>query len=230
LLPVITLVIWLACLVIGLVGLLIPSGTPAGAPAATSQPAADAPETLNVDVTNLPLPPLDADQTPAPVETADAAEQPPDAAAPAGPPPMLAALASPDIAFEKPVSGPVRIVSAALAARNSAPASTAASTVQAAIPLSRRTNPSRIVYGRGEGVQPAPQYPIEAVLDHEQGTVVVRFTVNPQGIVDNAEAFLPCPWPLLNQAAVRAVLETWRFSAGRARFYEVSIHFGLRRE
>jgi TonB family protein len=139
----------------------------------------------------------------------------------AGPPAILAALPSPDIACEKLVDGPVRIVSAGAAAASRAPVDLSK------VPLSRRSNPRRIVYGRGEGVQPAPQYPIEAVLDQEQGTVVVRFTVNEEGRVDNAAAFVPCQWPLLNQEAVRTIRETWRFAAGAARFYEVAIHFSF---
>jgi protein TonB len=219
LLPVITLVIWVVWLAVGIVGLIWPS-IPAQPPASTTQPAPDQPQELQVDVTNEPLPAPDEDQPPPPPDLAD--QTPAPDLADAGPPAVLAALPAPDIAFERLVEGPVRIVSAATAAP--APVPTNASKV----PLSRLTTPQRIVFGRGEGVQPAPQYPLEAVLDQEQGTVVVRFTVNAQGRVDSAQAYVPCPWPLLNQEALRTIRQTWRFSPGPPRFYEVSIHFGLK--
>jgi hypothetical protein len=146
-LPVVTLVIWGSCVVVGVVGLLWPDA-PAAAPASTTQPAADEVQELQVDVTNEPLPdeapPVDvASQTPEP------ADAPPEVAevAEAGPPAILAALPSPDIAFEKLVDGPVRIVSAGAAAASRAPVDLSK------VPLSRRSNPRRIVYGRGEGVQ-----------------------------------------------------------------------------
>jgi TonB family protein len=213
LLPVITLVVWVACVTVGLVGLIWPS-TPAPPAGAATQPTADQPQELQVDVTNEPMP--DEDQPPPALADQSPAPDVPDA----GPPAILAALPSPDIAFEKLVEGPVRLVSAVAAAPSAAE-------TDSRLPLSARSNPRRITYGRGEGVQPAPQYPIEAILDQEQGTVVVRFTVDSQGRVNDAEAYIPCPWPLLNQEAVRAIRETWRFSAGSPRFYEVSIHFGF---
>ncbi len=86
----------------------------------------------------------------------------------------------------------------------------------------------QLVYGRGEGVQPAPEYPQEAVLARQQGVVVIRFRVGPDGRVQMARATSPCPWPLLNQAALRAVSDTWQFRPGPVRWYDVSIDFQLR--
>jgi hypothetical protein len=40
-------------------------------------------------------------------------------------------------------------------------------------------------------------------------------------------AATPCPWSLLNEAAVQAVRDTWRFGAGPVRTYEVPIRFEL---
>ena len=76
--------------------------------------------------------------------------------------------------------------------------------------------------------QPAPEYPIESQLAGQHGVVVVRFTVDQDGNVTTAQAIQPCPWPLLNQSAVRAVRETWHFRPGPVRAYEVSIQFVLR--
>jgi len=84
-------------------------------------------------------------------------------------------------------------------------------------------------FGEGEGEQPAPQYPLEAVQAGEEGTVVVRMDVDPSGHVTDAVAISPSPWPLLNSAAVRAVRDTWRFRPGAVRSYEVSIQFQLNR-
>ena len=86
----------------------------------------------------------------------------------------------------------------------------------------------RLTYGQGEGRQPAPEYPREAAMAHQQGTIVVRFTVGEDGHVQNAQAITPCPYALLNQAAVRAVRENWRFRTGPVRTFEVSIEFQLK--
>jgi len=54
-------------------------------------------------------------------------------------------------------------------------------------------------------------------------------TVAEDGRVTQAEAVSPCPWPVLNSAAVRAVRTTWRFRRGPVRVYEVSIQFQINR-
>ncbi|MGD1278066.1 MAG: energy transducer TonB [Tepidisphaeraceae bacterium] len=85
----------------------------------------------------------------------------------------------------------------------------------------------RLTFGEGEGRQPAPEYPLEAVLARQEGVVLVLFTVDPDGRVTSAEAIAPSPWPILNQAAVRCVRDQWRFPPGAGRSYEVSIEFRL---
>jgi periplasmic protein TonB len=99
--------------------------------------------------------------------------------------------------------------------------------IRSARPIATPTT-QQLIYGQGEGVQPAPEYPIEAQLAGQHGVVVIRFTVNQDGNVTRAQVISPSPWPLLNQSAVRAVRETWRFRAGSVRSYEVSIQFVLR--
>ncbi|MGD0388050.1 MAG: TonB family protein [Tepidisphaeraceae bacterium] len=130
----------------------------------------------------------------------------------ASPPPESPAVAapSPAIAFAEPVDAPVH---------------------RAETPRTAPTEKSaiRLTYGEGEGEQPAPDYPPEAVRAGQEGTVVVRMTVGEDGRVTQAEAISPCPWPVLNSAAVRSVRTTWRFRKGPVRIYEVSIQFQLNR-
>jgi protein TonB len=84
-----------------------------------------------------------------------------------------------------------------------------------------------LTFGVGEGRQPSPEYPREAGIAREQGTVVVRFTVGEDGSVLAAQVQSPCRWPLLNQAAVRAVRDRWHFQPGAMRSFDVSIEFEL---
>lgn len=213
LLSVITLVLWLAAVAIGLIGLLLPSGVAAPPPA--SQPAAPPTQVLNVMLEQPappePAPPQQASQPPTPATP----QQTPASGAPPAMP-ALAAAPSPAIAFAIPVSGPTQLSDAAPAG------------LTRDIPLHALPPVHRLVYGQGEGRQPAPQYPAEAVADQQQGVVVVRFLVDPNGEVRSAQAISPCPWPLLNDAAVGAVRDTWRFPPGTLRSYEVSIRFQLR--
>jgi TonB family protein len=85
-----------------------------------------------------------------------------------------------------------------------------------------------LVFGTGEGDKPPPEYPSEAKLAHQQGTVVVRFTTDENGHVIDAQASVPSPCPLLNEAAVRAVRETWDdFPKGKFHTYDISFQFEL---
>jgi TonB family protein len=95
------------------------------------------------------------------------------------------------------------------------------------IPLQSPPVAQQLTYGQGEARQPPPVYPAAAVVRGEQGVVVVRFVVDETGRVVQAGAATPCPWPLLNDAAVAAVRDTWRFGAGPVRTYEVPLRFEL---
>jgi len=86
---------------------------------------------------------------------------------------------------------------------------------------------TQLVYGQGEGAQPTPDYPREAALAGEEGVVGVRFTVDGDGNVQSADAVRPCKWPILNQAAVRSILDTWKFEAGAPRTFEINIIYQL---
>jgi protein TonB len=137
-------------------------------------------------------------------------QRPAESSPPAAAPPDLAAVAapSPAIAFAEPVDAPVHMVETPHVAPNSV---------------------IQLTYGEGEGEQPAPEYPSEAVRAGQEGTVVVRMTVAEDGRVTQAQAISPSPWPVLNSAAVRAVRSTWRFRRGPVRIYEVSIQFQINR-
>jgi protein TonB len=176
-LPVVTLVLWLACLTVGIAGWWLPYSHPTPAP---KQPEPVQAELIDVKIS----PPT---QLPSPAASLQT------------PPPMNA------FAAPQPVVQPAQ------------------STAPPAAPTTQR-----LTFGQGEGDQPAPEYPIEAQLAGQHGVVIVRFTVDKNGNVTSAKAVSASPWPLLNQSAVRAVRETWHFTPGLARTYEVSIQFVLR--
>lgn len=218
-LPVATLVIWSATLATGLVGLAVPYPRPA--PPAPKPPPIVA-ETLQVELTSEPLP--------SPALELPTLAQPPAAEALALTTPETAQLipvASADaVAFALPVEGPAVLVEAKHAAY-AAPAAPAEA--QPAMARTVQAAPQRLVFGQGEGRQPAPEYPYRARREGQEGSVTVRFTVGENGAVLAAEPAVPCPWPLLNQAAVNAVRERWRFRPGPVRLYEVAIRFQLQR-
>jgi protein TonB len=124
-------------------------------------------------------------------------------APPALPQPSSIAEPSPAIAFAAPAEIPVRPEAA------------------------RALNPVQLTFGEGEGRQPAPEYPIEAAIARQQGTVVVIFSVGEDGQVTNAKVSSASPWPMLNQSALRTIRLSWRFPAGRVRSYQVAIQFVL---
>lgn len=214
LISVATLVIWLLCLAVGIAGLIIPYSRPV---AATPEPPPFVAEILNVQLTKETFTP------PPTVQPPDPLKPPPmhQVVLPADPPVMVAvAEPSPQVAFPLPVEGPVRIVDTAqarpvLREESSVPAVAPAPPVQA------------ITYGKGEGRQPAPDYPSRAVREGQEGAVTIRFSVGENGRVLNAEVVSPSPWPLLNDSALRVVRERWRFREGPPRLYEVAIRFEL---
>ncbi|MEY4544231.1 MAG: hypothetical protein RL685_426 [Pseudomonadota bacterium] len=210
-----TAVVWLFCLAIGVVGFVLPAPHP--------QARVPEPPPVVAEVVEVELDP------PAPEPEAASEAPPPD---PAGPPPLaqlappapaLVAVAPPNaqLAFAVPVTGPVRITDVQRAGRAPTSALMARPTRAPAPPVQTLT------FGQGEGKQPAPEYPKQALREGQEGPVVVRFHVSEQGQVLSAELAQPSPWPLLNTAALRAVRQRWSFSSGRARLYEVSIRFEL---
>ena len=232
--PLSTLVVWGGCAAIAVVGLLSSRRTP---PPALSAPAVVTTVAMRVD---LPKVQTLAQQAPAPQPVTPLAADTPPQMPQAAPPPEVPALvplaiplpAPPVVKASKPADAPPTLAAAARAApAPSHPSSNVpskASDSATAAPVAPVVQ--QLVYGQGEGAQPAPIYPREAALDRQQGVVVVRLDVDADGEVISADAVNKCPWPLLNQAAVRAVRDTWHFAAGSTRTYEVSIRFQLRRE
>jgi protein TonB len=211
-----TLVLWLGCAGVGVMGIALPYPHP--------QPVKIAPppvhfEQLRVELTDAPLPQPGLSALPP-----DLAAPPPPLllAQPNVPQPIAVAELSPAVAFAVPIEGPVRIVDAAHAG-------VTRSTVSAVAVAGPSAPVQSLVFGQGEGRQPAPTYPPHASQLGQEGMVAVRFSVDETGRVSAAEAAQPCPWVLLNEAAVRTVRERWRFAAGALRNYEVAIHFRLKK-
>ena len=212
---VLTLVLWMGCVSVGTLGVLIPYARPV-APAA-AVPAVVA-QVIEVQLSNNPLP--DTSQA-----AAASVAQPPDLTVPPLELPQTPALTpvaeAATVQFAVPVAGPVQVVEARQATWQTA----AVVTDQPTVPVVPQVR--QLTFGRGEGRQPAPTYPYQAKRAGQEGTVLVRFVVGPDGRVKSAEAAKPAPWPLLNEAAVRAVRERWRFQPGEVRVYDVSIRFQL---
>ena len=213
---VLTFVLWTLVCTITVVGVAVPYVRPR---AIEKKEMPITAETLHVELTSEPLPVAFAEPAKSP--------EPPPLSLPIDKVqevPSLTPVAEPSVvAFALPVEGPVQIV-AAKAAASIAP--TEVANPAAALPAAAA---QQLIYGEGEGKQPAPEYPYRARQEGQEGTVKVRFTVGENGRVLAAEAASPSPWSILNQSAVRVVSERWRFRPGPVRVYEVSIKFQLTR-
>lgn len=208
-----TLVLWAGCMTVGLLGFTLSYAAPRPLPA---KPKPMEAELLKVELTRDPLPP---DFNPPSPAAAPVPAQPETVARPQVP--QAIPVAEPaTVAFALPVEGPTRVVESSQAAfsREAAPAHAVSATPA-----------QTLTFGRGEGRQPAPEYPARARRDGQEGTVSVRLTVGESGRVLAVEAAPPSRWALLNEAALRAVRERWRFPAGKLRVYEVAIRFELNR-
>ncbi len=211
--PTFTLAIWIICLGVGIAGLLLNYARPQ---AQAKAPEPVQAEILKVELTSDPVPPPEAN--PPPPSTPPPLLNP--ITPPEAPPAVAVAAPSPAIAFALPVQVPTRVVEAKQASYSQTPAPSNA--VQApALPV------QTLQFGQGAGKQPAPRYPHQAEREGQEGTVVVRFSVDENGRVLEAEAASPCPWPLLNEAALKVIRERWRFAPGRVHVYEVSMRFQL---
>ncbi len=196
-------VLWVACAAVGAAGLLLRYSWPRPP---VRQPPPVVAQIMHVTLTQQPLLPPDAGPpTPQSAVSPPAPPAPPQqiATPPPAPPLIAVATPSPQIAFAvptRPKPGPQRLSS---------------------------DQPVHLTFGQGAGRQPAPEYPREAALARQQGIVTVRFTVGEDGCVQTTRVIKSSHFPLLDQAAVRAVRETWRFPAGPMRSYQVSITFHL---
>lgn len=214
-LQVFTLTLWLVAAVISVVGILVPYGRPVPS---KKQDVAIVTQKIEVQLTSdpLPTPPADVPKL----------SEPPPLATPAQPnlsPVSATPVADPSVvAFAMPVPGPVTIVQAKQAAYV-APVAPVENVTSAPAPVT----PTVLVYGQGEGRQPAPEYPFRARRDGQEGVVKIRFAVGESGKVASAEIASASPWSLLNQSAVKTVRERWQFQPGPMRLYEVAIRFEL---
>jgi protein TonB len=214
---VLTLVLWTGCLAVGWLGFVLPYSRPHAGP---RQPEPVHAEILNVELVNDQLPPPDL--APPPPDLAQPPPLPDPVVLPPAPRLLPVAQPSPAIAFALPVEGPVRIVEAKHAAYVQPPAQAMPAPVAA-------PQVQKLIYGQGEGRQPLPDYPPQALRAGQEGKVTIRASVGANGRVIAVEATEPSPWKLLNAAALRVVRERWRFPPGPIRLYEVSIRFEIKK-
>jgi TonB family protein len=207
-----TLVLWLSCLVVGGLGFSLTYTRPKPP---VAEPAPVVVETIDVETRPEVSPPTVRPAVPS-------AQPPPPAALEPASPAQPVAMAEPSaVAFAVPTEGPTTLVSASDASHRLSKSSS--DTIgSAAAPA-----PETLVFGSGEGVQPAPEYPLRAMKLHQQGTVGVRLTVTPEGRVIAAAVASPSAWPMLDEAAVRTIRHRWHFPHGRMRVYDVAIRFAL---
>jgi TonB family protein len=239
LVSIITTVLWGSSVLVGLLGLYLPYPRP---PIPDKEPSAVQAEIVQVDLQTTPpaeAPPFRAQS--APLLDLSAPAPPPVAAPPEAPPMAAVAAASPAIAFALPVEGLIKLVDASnagfsrpahspptnpTATGSTGPGNAAAK--QKALALPAVAPPvTHLTLGEGEGDQPLPDYPHDAITQRQEGAVGVRLTVAEDGRVTSASVIAPCRWPLLNQSALRAVRQHWRFQPGLQRQYDVSIEFQL---
>jgi protein TonB len=213
LLPVATLVVWCGCLTIGFVGIILANRKPKPLP-----PVLVETELINVEAVGPQVALAPAEEVAQPASAVPPPPVVPEIAPPSTPPAFEQPMDQPQF---KPIPRPV------VAATK--PVNVATTKPVVAQPVA---NPGviHLTYGEGEGDQPPPEEPPEAVRDGEEGTVVVRMTVGEEGRVIEAEAVSPCRWPLLNSAAVHAIRRTWRFRRGPVRVYDVAIEFDINRQ
>ncbi|MGO9243718.1 MAG: energy transducer TonB [Verrucomicrobiia bacterium] len=205
LVPVVTFVIWTVCLAVGLFGFLLPYSRVRRFVKALEPVKV---EKLFVQLGKETIVPTENERQPA--NGGSSTALPSDEMAP---PAIPVAEPSAAIAFAVPVEGASRVVpfDQAAYARPSKPVSTI----------------QQLTFGVGEGQQASPEYPQEAIEQHQEGTVVIRLVVGESGLVTSAEVIQACPWPLLNESAVRTVRHQWRFAPSAVRAYDVPIHFQI---
>jgi periplasmic protein TonB len=228
-LPVMTLTGWLALLAVGLLGFALPYVRPE-----PPLPEPELPPIAALDIELTASPPTVRSQV---LPPPDAVPPPPlaDQLAPLSPPSAVAVIELTDTAeFPVPVEVPAIVDRPAKIAPVESPPSTP--TPVPAVAASAVKNdgvPGPVVtslrFGQGEGRQAAPIYPRQAVKLEQEGAVTVVFTVGAEGRVVSTELSRACPFPLLNNEALRVIKQRWRFAQGEVRRYEVTIRFELTR-
>jgi periplasmic protein TonB len=236
-----TLVVWGVCVAVGAAGLCLGYPRNRG-----DQPANELPPTQIIDAKLTPEaapPPQPVPAPPpeqaAPVNAPAPAAAPPPPDLPASPPVVAVAPPSPAISFALPTEGLTRVVDVSQAGDGRSAVSVAsvgtgrggggAASRPAAPPTpaaARAPAITRLSLSEGDGLRIVRNYPDEARLAHQEGTVAVRFTVEEDGHVSSAQVISPSRWPILNQGAVRDIRQSL-FAPGERRIYEVSMVFKM---
>jgi len=205
-----TLAVWITCTGMGLSGLAL--GWPELAERKAEPPALQA-ELIDTQLEQNTDAADNAD--PDPIPPSEQPPQPPDL--PDLPPlpelPAFVQKVAPTAPATKPDAKPRAV--APRESSNRAAASSGAPSAQ------------NLTMGIGEGRQPAPFYPREALSRRQEGTVKIQLLVGTDGQVLSAEVWEPSPWPLLNAAALGVVRGQWHFPAGPVRLYRVPIRFRI---
>ncbi|HTI69630.1 MAG TPA: energy transducer TonB [Candidatus Limnocylindria bacterium] len=81
--------------------------------------------------------------------------------------------------------------------------------------------------GVSGGYFPRPDYPREAIIKHESGTVEVLVEVAEDGVVTTAEVQSSSGSNSLDRQAVQFLKRKWRWPAGEQRKYIVPVEFSL---
>jgi TonB family protein len=212
--PVLVLVLWVFCLTVGWLGFVLPYER-SKIVCLCEEPVQF--EKLEVELTEPDTPPAqpppdsNAPSPPPDVLTPPPLVQPSSPVPPAAPsaPPVVAVAPSPAVAFALPVVNPTRVVQVATAASYHVPAA-GAKTGSVGAAASIPAPDKRSLTPR---VRPDPDYPEIASREGQEGTVVLRVTIQPDGRVKFAEVAQPSPYQLLDEEAVLTVTRKWRWPA-----------------
>jgi TonB family protein len=206
----VTLVVWGLCFVVGVLGFVLPYGSfrlpePEAKPVRT--------ELVNVKIEKeqeRPKEVLPAAAAPAVADVAVAPAPPVPVAVPEAPA-IAVAAPSPAIAFALPVTGYAKIVDRAEAgfrgtAGTSRPGGSRNGVARpGAVAPGPQAGAPQVSRGEWVDDMETPEYPREALLAGQAGTVKVEFTVDGEGRLVSAEIVTATRWPVLNQAALRVV-------------------------
>lgn len=215
----VTLVLWLGCLAIGILGFILPH--PRQASDNTPAPILE----LEIPVEQLPAPTPGRSASGLPSATFSTAAPP---APPALPPfqelppaPQRLEVRSPQLFTGETVT-PAPPATTTPAFHVPAPSGTAPDVPTPSAPAD--APPTLEILA-----QPAPDYPRAARQAGQEGEVRVALTVGTDGRITQARIQVSSRWPLLDQEALRTVREKWRFAPGTVRRYEAPIRFQLRK-
>jgi len=213
----VTLVHWPMVLIVGLIGFAaVPEFTKEGVAIVIESPSPPV-EFINIELTEQPV----SENTLRNEDSFEGAPPPPiEVSLPLQTAPSLINVADASlVAFALPVEG-LHVLTEVTEAAYAIPTDEALGTWEP-------TETIRLTFGHGEGRQPAPRYPYKAQQQRQEGRIGITFKVGTNGRVISGDVTNPCEWRLLNNEALKTILERWRFSKGTARTYEVFLDFNL---